>query len=125
MQLLSKIHSLEAQQSLLSETLHPKELLESKIISNVQPKFGKTQVRKQKVLKETRKKLIMVSIEDKEIQLYGLNQEFERKRIECTVNSGNFSSFLQKLETLMNAYIYHLTWSINKIFSFIRVEETY
>ena len=39
--LLTKIQTLEAQKSLLSVTINKKELLNSKIISSLQPKIGK------------------------------------------------------------------------------------
>ena len=102
--LLNKIQTLEAQKSLLSETIRQKELLESKIISSLQPKVGKVfenfdvENRKQKILSETRKKLIMLAIEDKEVELHKLNEEFNRKKADYTANNGNPDSFLQKLE---------------------------
>ena len=85
MKLLSKIQTLEAQKSLLSETVKRKELLESKIISSLHPKVGRTfenlnmERRKQKILSDARKKLIALAIEDKEEELRQLNQEFEQK----------------------------------------------
>ena len=120
MKLLTKIQTFEAQKSLLSETVSKKELLESKIISSLQPKVGKffenpsMESRKQKVLKETRKKLIMLALEEKEVELHRLNEEFEQKRTEYTTNSENPSSFLQKLETLMNALTSRLNGNMNK-----------
>ena len=124
MKLLTKIQTFEAQKSLLSETVSKKELLESKIISSLQPKVGKffenpsMESRKQKVLKETRKKLIMLALEEKEVELHRLNEEFEQKRTEYTANSENPSSFLQKLETLMNALTSRLNGNMNKKVSF-------
>ena len=41
MKLLSKIQTLEAQKALLGETVKHKELLESKIVSSLQPKIGR------------------------------------------------------------------------------------
>ena len=75
MKLLSKIQTLEAQKSLLTETINQKELLDSNIISSLQPRVGKefqnTEIeqRKQSILRETRKKLLRLAIKEKEIQL--------------------------------------------------------
>ena len=61
MKLLSKIQTLEAQKSLLTETINQKELLDSNIISSLQPRVGKEfpsieiAQRKQSILRETRK----------------------------------------------------------------------
>ena len=60
--LLTKIQTLEAQKSLLSVTINKKELLNSKIISSLQPKIEKRfenpeiERKKAKILQETRKK---------------------------------------------------------------------
>ena len=87
MKLLSKIQTLEAQKALLSETVKRKDLLESKIISSLQPKVGRTfenismESRKQKILSDARKNLIALAIEDKEVELLHLNMEFEQKKV--------------------------------------------
>ena len=80
--LLSKIQTLEAQKSLLGETLNRKELLDSKIISSLQPRVGKNfenidiEQRKQTILRETRKKLILLT----------------KKRLNCSAQRNNLSS---------------------------------
>ena len=122
--LLNKIQTLEAQKSLLSETIRQKELLESKMISSLQPKVGKVfenfgiENRKQKILSETRKKLITLAIEEKEGELHKMNEEFNKKKAEYTANNGNPDSFLKKLERLMNALTTRLNGNMNKKVSF-------
>ena len=80
--LLSKIQTLEAQKSLLGETLNRKELLDSKIISSLQPRVGKNfenidiEQRKQTILREARKKLIRLAIDEKETELQRSNEHF-------------------------------------------------
>ena len=86
MKLLSKIHVQEAQKNLLSETLNKKELLQSKILSSLQPKIGRDfqntemNVRKTKILEEARKKLIRLAIEEKESELRKYTDEYNRKK---------------------------------------------
>ena len=124
MKLLSKIQTLEAQKSLLSETVKQKELLESKIISSLQPKVGRTfenlnmERRKQKILSDARKKLIALAIEDKEEELRQLNQEFEQKKSEYTENNTDTRGFLEKLERLMNGLTHRLNANMNKKVNF-------
>ena len=118
--LLSKIQTLEAQKSLLIETVKQKDLLDSKIISSLQPRVGKTftnhtiEIRKMQILKETRKKLIQLAIEEKEVELHQFNEEFENKKSAYTNNSEDPVRFLQKLEKLMNTLTCRLNGSMNR-----------
>ena len=59
-----------------------------------------------------------VEIEDKEVELHKLNEEFNRKKADYTANNGNPDSFLQKLERLMNALTTRLNGNMNKKVSF-------
>ena len=98
MKLLSKIHIHEAQKSLLSETLKSKVLLDSKIISSLHPKVGRTfsnmdiENRKNKILGDARKKLIMLALEEKEKELQEQTDEFNRSKQLYTENNTRFSN---------------------------------
>ena len=98
--------------------------MNSKIISSLQPKVGKIfenhtiESRKMKILNETRKKLIMLAIEEKEVELHQVREEFEKKKAEYTDINENPEVFLQKLETLMNALTSRLNGQMNKKVSF-------
>ncbi len=124
MKLLSKLQTLEAQKSLLSETVKSRELLESKIISSLHPTVGKTfthtetEMRKQKILNDTRKKLICLAIEDKEIELTRINTEFNLKKVQYTENNADPTSFLLRLEKLIGTHTYRLNKTMNKKVSF-------
>ena len=124
MKLLSKIQSLDAQKALLGETVKHKELLESKIVSSLQPKVGRKfdqvelETRKQRILIETRKKLIMLAIEEKELELSKCSEEFDKKKREYTEINENSVQFLQKLEKLMNVLTNRLNSIMNKKVSF-------
>ncbi len=124
MKLLSKLQTLEAQKSLLCETVRNRELLESKIISSLHPRVGKTfthretEMRKQKILSDTRKKLIALAIEDKENEITHISTEFNQRKTVYTENSSNPTVFLQRLEKLMNAHTHRLNSNLNKKVSF-------
>ena len=124
MKLLSKIQTLEAQKSLLEMTIKKKVLLDSKIISSLQPKVGKQfentdiELRKQKILAETRKKLILLAIDEKEIELHQSNELFEQVKEDYISNNENPDRFLIKMEALMNALTHRLNTSMNKKVSF-------
>ena len=93
MKLLSKIQTFEAQKSLLIQTVEKKELLDSKIISSLQPKVGKIftnlniESRKRVILQNTRKRLLTLAIEEKEQELKDLNVQFEQFKNEYTINN--------------------------------------
>ena len=124
MKLLGKIQTLEAQKSLLEKTLDSRELFASKIISSLQPKVGKTftsgemENRKQKILSETRKKLIKLAMEDKEIELLQANTEFSNLKQEYVTTNRNHEGFLIKLERQTDNLTYRLNKNMNKKVSF-------
>ena len=86
MKLLSKIQMHEAQKTLLLETLNTKTLLESKVISSLQPSVGRTflyqnlENSKKNILMNTRRKLIQLAIKEKDLELERLNNEFNAKK---------------------------------------------
>ena len=88
MKFLNKIHVHEAQLKLLQETMTDNNLLESKILSSIQPKVGREflsnefETQKQKILKNSRKQLITLAIKEKEAVLQELNTEFNTKKEE-------------------------------------------
>ena len=124
MKLLSKIQTLEAQKSLLSETVKSKKLLGSKIISSLQPKVGKSfvnrdiEIRKQQILEDSRKKLMMLAIEEKNEELNQIQEEFSQAKEEYVSTNVSPDVFLQKLEKLMNAVTHRLNKHMNKKVSF-------
>ena len=101
MKLLSKIQTLEAQKSLLVEVVKSKELLESKIVSSLQPKIGREfnkitiENKKQKILLETRRKLIKLAIEEKDMELSECSVEFDRTKQEYTERNEDSEQFMQ------------------------------
>ena len=124
MKLLGKIQTLIAQKSLLVETVNRIELLGSKIISSLQPKIGKVflnmdvETRKHNILSDTRKKLITLAIEDKDIELSQVSAEFDRLKGEYIATNVDSNTFLTKLEKLMNALTQRLNKTMNKKVSF-------
>ena len=124
MKLLSKIHVQEAQKNLLLETLNKKELLQSKILSSLQPKIGRDfqntemNVRKTKILEEARKKLIRLAIEEKESELRKYTVEYNQRKQELLENSEDPNSCVNKLQKLMNALTKRLNKKMNKKMSF-------
>ena len=124
MKLLSKIHVQEAQKNLLLETLNKKELLQSKILSSLQPKIGRDfqntemNVRKTKILEEARKKLIRLAIEEKESELRKYTDEYNQRKQELLENSDDPNSCVNKLQKLMNALTKRLNKKMNKKMSF-------
>ena len=122
--LLSKIHTLEAQKSLLTETISSRELLNSKIISSLQPKVGKMfenamiEERKQKILLETRRKLLQLGVEEKEKELQQANEHFEQMKQNFLANTENPDRVLTKMDSLMNALTHRLNKNMNKKISF-------
>ena len=122
--LLGKMQTLEAQKTLLSETLNSRELLASKVISSLQPKIGKMflnseiENRKQKILLETRKKLITLAIEEKEIELSQTTATFNEMKQEYMNTNVEYEQFLGRLEKLTNALTCRLNKNMNKKVSF-------
>lgn len=122
--LLSKSQTLEAQKSLLEETIRKKELLNSKIISSLQPRIGKqfensdTELQIQKILRETRKKLIQLAIDDKEAELQVHNEQFEQMKQSHMANTENVDRFYTRMDALMNALAQKLNTTMNKKISF-------
>ena len=124
MKLLGKIQTLEAQKSLLIETSNNKDLLVSKIISSLQPRIGKRfsqndiESRKWKILEETRKKLIRLAIEEKNIELSQTIEKFNQIRKEYIDANADHETFLSKLEKYMNAITHRLNINMNKKITF-------
>ena len=120
MKLLSKIQTLEAQKSPLTETINQKELLNSNIISSLQPRVGKefqnTEIeqRKQSILRETRKKLLRLAIKEKEIQLTQSSEQFEQLKEEYTKNDENSNLFFTKTDKLIDTLTQKLNSTMNK-----------
>ena len=89
---------------------------------SLQPKVGKIfdnlniESRKLKILNDTRKKLIMLAIEEKEVELLHLNEQFNKNKSDYTDNHENPNVSLQ--EKLMNALTSRLNGSMNKKNSF-------
>ena len=82
MKLLSKIHVHEAQLNLLKETMKDNNLLDSNVLSSLQPKIGREfsnnelEAQKHTILRNTRKQLLTLAIKEKEVVLDQLNNEF-------------------------------------------------
>ena len=120
MKLLSKIQTLEAQRSLLSETINRKELFNSKIISSLQVKVGKTftqrdiEVRKLKILCNTRKMLIKLAIEEKDLELAQINEQFNYLKEAYQLDNESANTFFNKLESSTNALTSRLNKTMNK-----------
>ena len=86
MKLLSKIQMHEAQKTLLLETLNTKTLLESKVISSLQPSVDRTFLYQNlensntNILMNTRRRLIQLVIKEKNLELERFNTEFNTKK---------------------------------------------
>ncbi len=81
-------YTTSAKHKRLTETMNKRELLESKIISSLQPSVGRTfsdnglEIRKKQLLENTRKKLLSLALEEKQIEVQRLNEQFEEKKRE-------------------------------------------
>ena len=120
MKLLNRIHGLEAQYNLLLKTMQNNNLLDSKILSSIQPKIGKeftnieADSQKRIVLRNTRKQLITIAIKEKEHELHEKNEEFNTRK-ETYVNSlENADTFLSKLEQSSTNQCRKLNEKMNK-----------
>ena len=87
MKILDKIQRIEAQKHLLETTLKEHRLLQSRILSSLQPKVGREfnfedfENRKKESLKELRQELLKIAIEEKNRELLLLrNQLIEEKK---------------------------------------------
>ena len=124
MKLLGKIQTHEAQSRLLSETIKSNELLNSKILSSIQPKVGRNFVyndlenKKQKLLENLRKELILLAIKEKEIELQTLNEEFSTKKQKYIERIDNTNDFLTRLEKSSAKQTFKLNSKMNKKVSF-------
>ena len=104
MKLLIRIQVLEAQHTLSLETIKSTQLLKSNILSSVQPKIGRVftvedlEIKKLKVLQNTRKKLLALAVEEKDIFLEQLNEEFNTSKEEYINSINDPSEFLSRLE---------------------------
>ena len=98
--------------------------MNTKIIPSLRPKVGKqfesTEIdrRKQKILQETRKKLIKLAIEEKDIELLKTNGQFEQIKQQYILNSENSNIFFNKMDALMNGLTHRLNATMNKKVSF-------
>ena len=76
----------EAQRTLLLETLNTKTLLESKVISSLQPSVDRTFLYQNlensntNILMNTRRRLIQLVIKEKNLELERFNTEFNTKK---------------------------------------------
>ena len=120
MKLLNRIHGLEAQYNLLLKTMQNNNLLDSKILSSIQPKIGKeftnieADSQKRIVLRNTRKQLISIAIKEKEQELLEKNAVFNTRK-ETYVNTlENAESFLEKLEQSSTSQCRKLNEKMNK-----------
>ena len=124
MKLLGKIQTLEAQKSLLEETVKNRNLLVSNMISSLQPKVGKQfthanfEYRKQKILEETRKKLLLLAIEEKDIELSSSNEQFNRMKHEYTCTNENPDQLLNKVEKSVESLTHSLNCNMNRKITF-------
>ena len=124
MKLLSKIQMHEAQKTLLLETLNTKTLLESKVISSLQPSVGRTflyqnlENSKKNILMNTRRKLIQLAIKEKDLELERLNNEFNAKKQSFLLKNINPEHFLRKLEDSSNKRSRQINQKMNKKISF-------
>ena len=104
MKLLHKIQMNEAQKTLLTETMNNQNLLASKIISSLNPRVGRIfadnglEYRKKQLLENTRKKLLSLALEEKEIEIRRFSLQLEEKKNEYVTNHNNAKEFLLKLE---------------------------
>ena len=124
MKLLSKIQMHEAQRTLLVETINNRILLESKILSSLQPSIGRMfihenlEARKMSVLTNTRKKLMQIAIEEKDLELQSLNADFTEKKQSYVERSGNATQFLNKMENVSTKNSHNINERMNKKINF-------
>ena len=124
MKLLSKIQMHEAQKTFLSETINNRTLLESKVISSLQPSVGRMfthenlENRKKSLLLNTRKKLMQLAIEEKDLELVRLNSEFDELKKSFLQQNENTTPFLTKLEMESNKQTRQINMKMNKKLNF-------
>ena len=104
----------------MTETVSRKELLNSKIISSLQPKVGKqfenleVEQRKQNILQGTRKKLILLAIDEKEAELKKTTKQFEKMKQNYLSNNENSNKFLAKMDSQIRTLTQKLNTNMNK-----------
>ena len=104
MKLLNKIHVQEAQLKLLQETMKDNDLLNSRILSSIQPKIGREFIdnelenKKLDILRNARKQHLSLAVKEKETVLSQMNIEFNTKKEDHLTNSANPNELLGKLE---------------------------
>ena len=102
--LLVKIQNKEAQINLLQETLSNNRLLQSKIISSIQPKMGITfkhedlEEKKKKLMTKWRKDTLQIAIEEKQRELDECRLEFESKKTKYEEDHRENTEIYNRLE---------------------------
>ena len=113
-----------------TETVKTKDLLESKILSSLQPRIGKQftipklEIRKKKLIKELRKKLIYIAIEEKESELEEVNKQFDQMKQNYIQKNQNANQFMSKLDSQMIKITHELNKRMNKKVSFHKKQKT-
>ncbi len=74
--------------------------------------------RKQRILEESRKKLIELAIEEKDMELSQANEQFNNMKEEYINTISSHDNFFGKLEKLMNALSHRLNNNVNKKVAF-------
>ena len=108
MKILEKIQKNEAQQMLLETTLNNITLLQSRILSSLQPKIGKhfqyedLERKRNEKLKEVRKELLQIAVEEKVRNVHKLRLEMGAEKVRLktlTSNPTQVKEIMRRLET--------------------------
>ena len=127
MKVLDKMQKSEAQKKLLETTQMNNNLLQSRILSSLQPKVGKKFIfedlerKKLDKLKEIRKDLIEIAIEEKDRELQSLKTQLtvEKEKLKASdLNTAEQKDLLKKLEAKSDSTAKQLNKKANKKVSF-------
>ena len=95
MKILDKIQKCEAQKQLLETTIANTQLLNTQILSSLQPKVGKQfkyddlEKKKEEQLMTVRKQLLSIAIEEKEREIKDLEPKLKAERERLRANTDN------------------------------------
>ena len=132
MKILDKIQRIEAQKHLLETTLKEQRLLQSRILSSLQPKVGREfnfedlENRKKESLKKLRQELLNIAVEEKNRELLFLRNQLveEKKNLRSSCNTKAQSEAIKRLESKSETTAKLLNRKMNKKVSFHLQERT-
>ncbi len=132
MKFLEKLQKIEAQKHLLETTLTNQKLLNSRILSSLQPKIGRKfnyedlESKKEEKLNELRKELLSIAMEEKNRDLMTLRGQLvaEKHKLKSTHSATKQKEVIQRLEEKSATTASRLNKKMNKKVSFYLQERS-